>query len=355
VSRAVNKWNVRPKNLLQLSVVLMVVVAIIYVIAGLPHKWFMSGEIGYPRIPFAADSLCFDRSGKFLIMVHDGLIDIRSLHDNAQVALIEMKGNEITALACDSDRSVAYCGTVKGYVKQLDLDTFVLSGGVSLSPTKIVALAVSLKNQVIIASYSDGTVRMAELRDGRIIYQKQFRWKPRCLAVSQDEKLVAFAGGDNGEFHVVTIGSMQEHVGHVTCYVPHTYVESFAFCGQTHVLAMGVGQELSGIRLWDCDLNKETGMLEIGNGGIWTMTCTEDGERLVAGDLHGSLFICQVNPMRVVKQVPAHNMAAVAVLALSGDGKILASSCDDIGIDDQRGHGEVRFWSLDKIIPNGKK
>jgi WD40 repeat protein len=50
--------------------------------------------------------------------------------------------------------------------------------------------------------------------------------------------------------------------------------------------------------------------------------------------------------VRLLKSFTSH-YASVVALALSADGKFLATSCSDIGLDDHAGHGEVKVWRVE--------
>ena len=59
--------------------------------------------------PFGTDALSFDRSGKLILAVHDGILDVRDLEKGHQIAQVRDKPDEITTLAVDA----------KGYNRKL--------------------------------------------------------------------------------------------------------------------------------------------------------------------------------------------------------------------------------------------
>jgi len=104
--------------------------------------------------PFGADALSFDGSGKLLLAVHDGMIDLQDVKERRQVELIKDERDGITTLALDANRELAYCGTAKGHLRPLDLKTFQLSDGISMGSSRTLALAISPKAHMIAAAFS---------------------------------------------------------------------------------------------------------------------------------------------------------------------------------------------------------
>jgi WD40 repeat protein len=304
-------------------------------------------------LPFGAHALSFDRSGKLLLAVHDGIIDVRDLEKDKQIALVHDKADQITMLALDANREVAYCGTAKGHLRPLDLKTFQPSDGISMGSSRTLALAISPKSRMIAAAFSGDPawkVVFGDLPAGRVIYERDFRGG-KSITFSDDEHLLAFCGSDRrGKpgFHVVKLPWPKDNE---MDFIPFKGEEVFgvlAFVASTHIIAVAQSDV---IWLWDCNSKKELATLRIDMGQEFftCLACTRDGKTLIAGS-GICLYLCQVSPLRLIRRITVYEKADIDRLAVSDDGAYLAASCADIGFDDRPGYGETKVWRLDKLL-----
>jgi len=121
-----------------------------------------------------------------------------------------------------------------------------------------------------------------------------------------------------------------------------------AFVGRTHILAVA---QFGILELWDCDSKTEVSSLRVleGQDFFSSLVCTRDGKTLIAGS-DTNIYICQVDPLRLIRSVDAYEKAPIATLAVSEDGAYLAASRADIGFDDRPGYGQTKVWRLDKLL-----
>src|SRR6266852_1057295 len=106
---------------------------------------------------FPGEGLGFDSSGRLLIIVHHGVVEVRNMESGRQVHRVEKPGQHFNVLAMDKDRSMAYCATIKGEISRLDLQKFELSEPIVKTPSRIYGLAVTSKGAGILALY-DSTI-----------------------------------------------------------------------------------------------------------------------------------------------------------------------------------------------------
>jgi WD40 repeat protein len=251
---------------------------------------------------FDKTDLCFDLPSEHLLILHDGLIDVRNLADGSQATSLQNPGDPLVRLIPDRQGSVGYCLTAKGNIKRLDLQTFRLSNETSLDPSQLRGLSVTSKGELIAVSSVDNTVTLTNLADGRSSFRRKVS-NPTFGALSADGEVIAFADHWHSTFQFALIsGKNMDEKTHD--FGEGTWVESIDFCGQTHVLAVGLkilvgnGGSVSGLLLWDCDSNRELDRLQP-LPEIISMTSSENGELLVLGFHYSSILVCSTRPLRI--------------------------------------------------------
>jgi WD40 repeat protein len=180
-------------------------------------------------------------------------------------------------------------------------------------------------------------VKEGPKRRGRIALQSS----TRSLSMAADESLIAFGALSNRYNCVCDPRNCSELT---TLRAWSGALESIVFVGSSHILASGGVDGV--VRLWDCDTGAMIGELKGPDVYCLSMASSSDGTMLAVGGMYGSVCLWDVVRRRQLKMWRAHVDAPVIMLAFSADGTRLASGCDDIGINDARGHSEVRVWTI---------
>jgi hypothetical protein len=100
------------------------------------------------------------------------------------------------------------------------------------------------------------------------------------------------------------------------------------------------------VKLWDWSAGRRTATLSESTAELYAVVFTPDGSRVLAGGVDRSIRMWRVDSHgepRLERSAFAHD-AAVLRLAVSADGKWLASSAED---------RTVRFWDLATLTPRG--
>jgi hypothetical protein len=297
-------------------------------LAGVLIFWKLTADPEIPCItfPFGAQSLSFDSSGKLLMILHDGVIDVRNVKTGNQVATIDARPQAIASLTLDKERAFGCFGTYGGEIGIFDAHSFVITSRFSIGSVRIESLALSWKKQLVLTFGYEGhmgnpTVRIFELPSGTIL--RKIKWGYlRSMTISADEELVALNESSDvrpdHELRVARLDSLKD-LNEWTLKFPE--VDGLAFLGQSHVLVVAQPSQLS---LWDFDAKKQID--RVGYPGRTPMTASDDGTVLaVAGYM--TLYIIQTNPLRVVRIVGACRSMGIEAVAISPDAKYLAASC----------------------------
>jgi len=327
----------------------------ILIVAGISLFYTLNPNPEIPSItfPFGAHDLCFDRSGKLLMIVHDSVIDVWNVETGNQVATIDARPQQITTLTLDKERALGCFGTDAGEIGIFNTRSFETINRFSIGSERIFRLAVSAKNQVVLARSFGSHSRIVQLPGGLV---GNLKWDSvTSMAISGDEELVALnnqLGIAPDELGVRKLDSLNEE-NDWKILIPgfDRTVEALSFLGQTHLLAVAQPRQLS---LWDFDANKEVDRMHF--QGIRAMATSDDGITLVIASYPLTLHIVQTNPLRPVRMmeaiapIEAFKDPTVRTLAISPDTKYLAASCYDFAPNGLPGHGKTKVWRLDRLL-----
>jgi hypothetical protein len=299
-------------------------------------------------LPFAADAICFDQSGRLMI-VHDGIIDVRDVVDAKQIAVLDKKPQRINALALDRSRRVGCCSTLEGDISRLDVGKLELSAPIAAGQSKVYTMVLGSTGGgfVAVVEYSVeteiGALKIFDLRTGRALYEKQSPLYPP-LSISGDDELFAYSTA--GKIHLGKFDLLKLAMEELTPL--QAGAGRFSFVGSSHVLA--VAQSPDAVWLWDQDSEREVDRLSVPIGPyMFTMACSDQGNLLVVG-ANRSLAIMQTRPLKLIHRFQIFETTGVENVAISPDAKYMAASSYDYGDNDQPGHGQVKVWRLDRLF-----
>jgi WD40 repeat protein len=315
--------------------------------------------------PFPSEGLSFDRSGKFLIIVHHGIVEVRSVESGRQVACLEKRGEHFNALTVDKNRSMAYCATVKGQISKLDLEKFEVSEPIVKARSRISAMTVTSKAGGLLAfhdsafdqqsnEFAGSNLKLLDLRTERILYEETFHGLHPTLAFSADGKLLAYCDIDekgvprDEKVHVKKADALGKAKEDVVALQGERGINGFTFLASKQILALVEWNDL--IRLWDCTRKKEIARISVPIGSsLCRIVCSDQGNLLVIG-AGKHISILQCDPLKSIHRKKVFETTGVQNVAMSADAKFLAVSGHDYGEDDKPGHGEVKVWRLDKLL-----
>jgi WD40 repeat protein len=318
--------------------------------------WTLNRNSENPCItfPFGARKLSFDSSGKLLMILHDGVIDVREVKTGTQVATIDARPQEITTLTLDKQRAIGCFGTNRGEIGIFDARSFEISSRLHISSEEFAALALSTKNKLALVCSYGKALRIIQAPGGAIL--GNIKWtNVTNMTISADEELLALNNHSpltNDELGIRKLDSLKEENDWKVVF--SGFDESavaFSFLGQTHVLAIAQPRQLS---LWDFDADKELDRMHF--QGIRAIAASDDGIALAVASYPLTLHIVQTNQLRPVRMlepitpIEAFKDPALRSLAISPDAKYLAVSCYDYAPDGLPGHGKTKVWRLDKLV-----
>jgi hypothetical protein len=352
----------RVKSLAIAAVLLGAVILLLVFLNSHTEKFHDDRVTLLATFPYFAKSLCFERATNALMIVHHGKIDVRSMDDQSQITK-EIPMEFIECLAADNEGRFGYCGTMMGRVIGVNLQTMQVLQEKQLDLGPVSDLAVSWEKQVVVASNPGMHLAIVDLAKDKIRLPQKTPSEPiRSVTISSDGMYLAIVHGFSGTNDVFAVENTS-NLDRATVKVPQANVLSTAFCGSSHVLAVGLyvyghpnGEITGGVRFWDCDSKQEIGTHEVGSGGgIYSIVSSEDGQIMVFGDEESSIYVCRRDPWQVIQRFDAFKGARVAKIAISPDKQFLAAACDDLGGDDRRGHAQVKVWSLGDLLKTRDK
>jgi WD40 repeat protein len=187
------------------------------------------------------------------------------------------------------------------------------------------AIAFSPDGKFLAATGYD-VLRVWDVATGTL--QRNIRWRAQCLVFSPDSKAVA-AGCDDGALRMWDVGSGKEQAVLQSSPRYHNFCLAFAPGGK--VLAAG-GQ--TGFVLWDVAACKQ--LHQHPAGRVWSMAFAPDGKTLAVNCGSIQLWDVGTGKQLLVALARAGHSLTVDSLAVSPDGRMLASAC--------YGEGTLCLW-----------
>lgn len=161
-----------------------------------------------------------------------------------------------------------------------------------------------------------------EVQTGRLLRQfKGHQAKVTCFTISPDGQTVASGSADKTVrlWSLTTGKELHQFVDH------KDEIRAVAFSPDSKIVASSGGYDDNTIRLWDVATGKFLRKLTrfFGNRYAGALVFTPDGKTLLAGDERGTVTFWNVETGRVREEIEAVHPQAIRLLNLSGDGKRL--------------------------------
>jgi WD40 repeat protein len=222
--------------------------------------------------------------------------------------------------------------------------------------------ALSADGRLLASGGGDGTVRLWETSTSRPLTTLQgHSGGVRAVALAPDGALVA-SGGQDG---IVRLWDPRTGRLLATLHGHTAGLWGVALSADGTLVASGGGDQ--SVRLWDARTGRLLTTLHGHSGGVWSVALSADGQRVASGDEKGAVWLWEApvtegnaaqrwaareassGPApaippgrgRAIASLEAHS-SAVAGLALSADGQLLASGGAD---------GSLRLWEASTQRP----
>ncbi|MBI2805538.1 MAG: WD40 repeat domain-containing protein [Planctomycetes bacterium] len=152
-----------------------------------------------------------------------------------------------------------------------------------------------------------------------------------CLAYSPDDKMLAAGGGDD------PVRIWNPKTGELIKEINEPWVHAMTFSASGTTLLLGGAQRV--IRLWNFELNKESGRLEGHKATVKAIAIAPDASIIASGGQDGAVYLWDLNNKRKVAELPGHSGEVNALIYFMQDDKAFLVSA---GSD-----RSIIVWNLD--------
>jgi WD40 repeat protein len=249
----------------------------------------------------------------------------------------------VLALACSADGALASASADRT-VRLFDLETMQETAVLEGHTDAVWAVAFSGDGKTLATGSSDGTVKLWDARSGKLKATLPGGGEVFAVAISRDGKTLAFGGGDlldRARSGTVTLWDVALSKPRATLRGHTAAVLALAFSEDGKTLASGGAD--GAVILWD-EAGKKRAALPRQALPVRAVTFARGGQALVLalGDsarpsAPGAILTWDVATGRARPPLRGHR-CGVACLALSADGKLLASGSFD---------STVKLWPLE--------
>lgn len=207
----------------------------------------------------------------------------------------------------------------------------------------VITMALSPRGDIVASGSGDGTVRLWNAETGKVTA----KWTGHTRSVwsvswsPTGERVVS--GSEDGTARVWNV-----ETGETTMFGPiktaHRFVYAVSYSPNSKQIATG-GYKLNAVQIWDADTGKLLSTIEHGRP-VYSITWTSDGKKFISGSDVGSIRIFNFDPVQChqVAILERHHHAVFAI-SLSHNDRLLASASRD---------RTVRLWNLDTNLPVGE-
>jgi len=189
------------------------------------------------------------------------------------------------------------------------------------------ALAFDAGGRSLVSAGKDGTVRLWDVSTGRENARFEGHASPvLCIAIHHDRRRLA-SGGADGTLKLWDLSSAQLAQSYQKQMAA---VTGLAWSCQDGSLLIGCGERLrperpGEIRLWNPESNRPGRSMSLEAQGVWSLAAARNGTTIAWS---GGARSVEVRDFRVQKPKSFRQPKGSLVVALSGDGTVLASAQD---------------------------
>lgn len=253
----------------------------------------------------------------------DFTIHIRRFPENSQFLLRGLSASPASPLAISSEATTIACGSHDGTLRIWDLSDGRVLAEVAAHPGMIAALQYSPDGQHVVTTGALGAIRIWNLR-GRLLRELPGHgYFVNALAYNGDGRRLASAGADAS----VKVWDAEQDPKAIVLKGHTAFVYSIDFSPQAGRLASAGTESL--IKLWDPASGQLLDTLTEQVNATRQLQFTGDGDELVGCDGYGRIGVWAASSGRLLRQWPPHSPAEICQVALGGRGRWMAAESLD--------------------------
>lgn len=243
--------------------------------------------------------------------------------------------SKVFAIAISPNGQLLASGSEDGKIRLWDLNTKKVRRTIPGHPSAVRSIAFSKDGKKLATGGMDGSARVWDVSKGTLV--KAFREKHKehvySVAFSQSAQTLA-TGLANGTIQIWEVDSgklLRNLTGHSEA------IYSLAYSPDGKTVASSSGDKT--IKLWSVRKEEYGKLLHTFTGHtdlIWSIAFSPDGQTLISSSLDRSIKLWKLNTKQLLSTLPLGSFIAAYDVAISPDGKTLASASNL----------EIKLWNL---------
>jgi WD40 repeat protein len=236
---------------------------------------------------------------------------------------LEGHTDAVTAVALSPDGRTIVSGSLDGTVKVWDAHDGRLLRSLAGHTHWVTAVALSADGRTIVSGAWDSTVKVWDAHDGRLLrsLEGHTAWV-NAVALSPDGRTIVSGSADR------TVKVWDAHDGRLLRSLEgHTdAVTAVALSADGRTIVSGADDRT--VKVWDAHDGRLLRSLEGHTGAVTAVALSADGRTIVSGSLDRTVKAWDAHDGRLLRSLEGHT-AWVNAVALSPDGRTIVSGADD--------------------------